>query len=85
MVKIRRRQNLPNMASWSKPAYQPISMSYMEYNPRSYPSKGSLDDFKKLYKEEFNEDLTDHEAAQIAMRVLRFMHILEYGKSPEGR
>ena len=44
-------------------------------------SAKAIQEFKKIYREEFGEDLTDSEAETIAMRVIRFFHILVYGKS----
>ena len=39
-------------------------------------SKESLEEFKKLYKEEFGKDLTDGEALEIAQRLLGFCLIV---------
>ena len=43
-------------------------------------SAKALKEFREIYKEEFGEDLTDDEAEEIAMRVIKFFHILVYGK-----
>ena len=52
----------------------------MRNNPVRTLSTGAIQEFKKLYREEFGEDLTDDEAEAIALRVIRFFHILVYGK-----
>jgi hypothetical protein len=54
----------------------------MDHNPPRSLSKEAVDDFKRIYKEEFGEDINDDEASEIALRLLRFVHILEYGKNP---
>lgn len=43
-------------------------------------SAKAFKEFKEIYREEFDEDLTDDEAEEIAVRVIRFFHILVYGK-----
>ncbi len=45
--------------------------------------KESLEEFKKIYKEEFGEELTDAEAREMAQRVLRLYELLA-GIPPEG-
>jgi hypothetical protein len=43
-------------------------------------AKEAIDDFKKLYLEEFKEELTDDEAQEIAQRIARFFGVLERGE-----
>ncbi|MDD5165608.1 MAG: hypothetical protein PHG25_03720 [Candidatus Pacebacteria bacterium] len=51
----------------------------MNHHPKRRLSAEALEKFKELYKEEFNEDLTDDEAEEVALRLLRFFKILVYG------
>ena len=53
----------------------------MSHNLVHKLSAEALKDFKDIYKDEFGEDLTDDEAEEIALRVIKFFHILEYGKN----
>ena len=39
-------------------------------------SREAIDEFKKIYQEEFNEVLSDDEVQEIAMRLLRFFGII---------
>lgn len=71
---------MPELAS-SRIVILSIKNTYMNHQPLRKLSQEAVDDFKALYKEEFKEDLTDDEAYEIALRVIRFFHILVYGKS----
>ena len=42
-------------------------------------SREAIDEFKAIYQDEFGEVLSDDEAREIAMRLLRFFGILKYG------
>lgn len=42
-------------------------------------SQKAIDDFKAIYQEEFGEALSDGEAREIAMRLLRFFGVLTKG------
>ena len=44
-------------------------------------SKQAIDDFKRIYLEEFKEAITDEEAQEIAQRLLRFFKILTDGRA----
>ena len=50
-------------------------------------SKEELEEFKKIYKEEFGEDLSDEEAREVAQRLLGFIKLvyrpLPKDKEPE--
>jgi hypothetical protein len=46
--------------------------------PRKLSSE-ALREFKEIYLEEFGETLTDDEAEAIAVRVIKFFHILAQG------
>ena len=46
-------------------------------------SKKLLEEFKKLYKEEFGEDITDEEALEMGQRLLGFC-LLVCRPLPEG-
>jgi hypothetical protein len=70
---------LPILASGRIAIYRPKTHN-MSHNPVHRLSAEAIQDFKGIYKEEFREDLTDDEAAEIALRVIRFFHILVYGK-----
>ena len=59
--------------------YQPTNINMIQENIGRRLSKEAIDEFKKLYLEEFKENLTDDEAQEIAQRVIRFFHILKYG------
>ena len=39
-------------------------------------SREAIEEFKKIYQEEFGEMLSDDEVREIAMRLLRFFDIL---------
>ena len=39
-------------------------------------SREAIDEFKAIYQEEFGKSLTDNEAQEIALRLLRFFGIL---------
>ena len=66
----------------------PDSTSPRSFFRRRYPSKvdamttpqqlsrQAIDEFKAIYKEEFGQDLSDDEAQEIALRLLRFFGIL---------
>ena len=62
------------------PFYQP-KIKNMSHNLVHKLSAEAIKDFKDLYKNEFGEDLTDDEAEEIALRVIKFFYILEYGKN----
>jgi len=53
----------------------------MDYNPLHKLSADAIREFKEIYRQEFGDDLTDDEAEAIAVRVIRFFHILVYGKN----
>jgi hypothetical protein len=44
-------------------------------------SREAIDEFKKIYQEEFGATLSDDEVQEIAMRLLRFFGILQGSKS----
>ena len=43
-------------------------------------SRQAIDEFKAIYQEEFGETLTDDEVQEIAVRLLRFLGLLNLGK-----
>jgi hypothetical protein len=47
-------------------------------------SKEELEEFKRIYKEELNEDLPDDEAREVAQRLLAFTALV-YRPLPEGK
>jgi hypothetical protein len=46
-------------------------------------SKETIEKFKKIYKEEYQEEISDAEALEIAQRVVGFL-LLIYRPQPEG-
>ena len=52
----------------------------MIQNIRHRLSDEAINEFKKIYLEEFKDELTHDEAEIVATRVLRLFHILVYGK-----
>jgi hypothetical protein len=56
-----------------------IKHKNMVQNPPRKLSPEAMREFKELYLEEFGETLTDDEAEAIAVRVIKFFHILAQG------
>lgn len=71
-----RHQNLPLSANLTVFFYHVFAATLARMNVPQQLSRQAIDEFKAIYQEEFDQELSDDEVQEIAMRLLRFFGML---------